>query len=99
MLTDKVKSGLLLDVVVRKCSSILKLLSGENETLLVGGDALLVLDLRLDHVDGVRGLHLEGDCERAMLAAACAVGVDEKEIFENYQRGVRGIRERRSKTA
>jgi hypothetical protein len=62
-LTNKVKSGLLLDVVVRKCSSILKLLSSENETLLIGRDALLVLDLGLDHIDGVRGLHLEGDCE------------------------------------
>ena len=32
-----------------------------NETLLVWGNALLVLDLALHIVDGVRGLDLEGD--------------------------------------
>jgi len=48
----------LLDVVVRERAAILELLAREDEALLVGGDALLVLDLRLDHVDGVRGLHL-----------------------------------------
>jgi hypothetical protein len=42
---DKVKSGLLLDVVVRKGSAILELLAGEDESLLVRGDTLLVLDL------------------------------------------------------
>jgi hypothetical protein len=51
----------LLDVVVREGAAILELLAGENQALLVGGDALLVLDLRLDIVDGVRGLDLEGD--------------------------------------
>ena len=42
---DKVKSGFFLDVVVREGATILKLLSGENETLLVGRNAFLVLDL------------------------------------------------------
>ena len=51
----------LLDVVVRESAAILELLAGEDQALLVGGDALLVLDLRLDIVDGVRGLDLEGD--------------------------------------
>jgi hypothetical protein len=36
-------------------------LAGETETLLVGGDALLVLDLGLDGVDGVGGLNFKGD--------------------------------------
>ena len=35
---------LLLDVVVRKGTSILKLLAREDEALLVRGDTLLVLD-------------------------------------------------------
>ena len=35
--------------------------TSEDETLLVGRDALLVLDLGLDVVDGVRGLHFERD--------------------------------------
>jgi hypothetical protein len=51
----------LLNVVVGKRAAILKLLAGENETLLVGRDALLVLDLGLDIVDRVRRLNLEGD--------------------------------------
>merc|ERR1711977_420046 len=44
----KVKGGLLLDVVVLKGAAILELLASEDETLLVRGDALLVLDLGLD---------------------------------------------------
>ena len=55
------ESGLLLDVVVREGAAVFKLLSGENQTLLVRRNAFLVLNLRLDIVDGVGGLHLEGD--------------------------------------
>jgi len=51
----------LLNVVVRESAAILELLAGEDQALLVGGNALLVLDLGLDIVDGVRGLDLEGD--------------------------------------
>merc|ERR1711985_47964 len=58
----QVKRALLLDVVVRKGAAVLKLLASENETLLIRGDSLLVLDLRLHIVDGVRRLHLKGDC-------------------------------------
>ena len=55
------KGGLLLDVVVGKSTAVLKLLAGEDQALLVWGNALLVLDLALDIVDGVAGLDLEGD--------------------------------------
>ena len=41
--------------------SILQLLAREDQPLLVGGNALLVLDLGLHVLDGVRRLHLEGD--------------------------------------
>jgi len=41
----QMESGLLLDVVVRKCASILKLLASEDKSLLIGGNALLILDL------------------------------------------------------
>ena len=58
---DEVEGGLLLDVVVRKGAAILKLLSGEDETLLVRGDSLFVLDLLLDVVNGVAGLDIKGD--------------------------------------
>ena len=55
------QSGLLLDVVVGQGSAILELLAGEDQALLVWRNALLVLDLCLNVVDGVRGLHLQGD--------------------------------------
>ena len=57
----KVKGGLLLDVVVREGAAVLKLLAREDQALLVRGDALLVLNLSLHVVDGVRRLHLKGD--------------------------------------
>ena len=55
------KSGLLLDVVVGQSPTILQLLPSENETLLVRRNALLVLNLGFDIVDGVRGFNLQGD--------------------------------------
>ena len=55
------KGGLLLDVVVAEGTSVLELLSSENETLLVWRDTLFVLDFGLDVLDGVRRLHFQGD--------------------------------------
>ena len=71
------QSRLLLDVVVGEGAAILELLAGEDETLLVRRNALLVwatldaklaastaphtLNLGLHIVDGVRRLHLKGD--------------------------------------
>lgn len=55
------KGRLLLNVVVGKGATILKLLSCENQALLVGRNALLVLDLGLDVVDGIAGLDLKSD--------------------------------------
>lgn len=51
----------LLDIVVREGATILELFSGEDESLLVRGDALLVLNFRLDIVDSVGGFDIEGD--------------------------------------
>jgi len=53
--------GLLLDIVVGEGAAILELLAGENQSLLVRRNTLLVLDLRLNIVDGVGRLNLEGD--------------------------------------
>jgi hypothetical protein len=50
-----------LDVVVRKSPAIFKLLASEDESLLIGWDTLLVLDLGLDVLDRVRRLDVEGD--------------------------------------
>ena len=58
---DEMESALLLDVVIGKGSSVLKLLSGEDQALLIRGDTLLILDLGLDVVNGIRRLDLEGD--------------------------------------
>src|SRR6202142_3664564 len=58
---DQMKGRFFLNVVIRKCSAVLELLSGKNETLLIGRNALLVLNLRLHIVDGVRGLDLQRD--------------------------------------
>merc|ERR1719278_80189 len=57
----QVEGGLLLDVVVRQSPSVLQLLAGKDQPLLIRRDSLLVLDLGLDILDGVRGLDLEGD--------------------------------------
>ncbi|CAM9354122.1 unnamed protein product, partial [Ectocarpus sp. 8 AP-2014] len=52
---------LLLDVVVRQGAAVLQLLAGEDQTLLVRGDTLLVLDLLLHAVDRVRRLDVKSD--------------------------------------
>jgi hypothetical protein len=57
-----VERGLLLNVVVGQGATILKLLASKDQALLVRRDTLLILDLRFDIVDGIRGLNLEGDC-------------------------------------
>jgi len=57
----EMEGGLLLNVVVAKGPAVLKLLSGEDQSLLVGWDTFLVLDLGLDVLNGVRWLDIEGD--------------------------------------
>ena len=57
----KMECGLLLNVVVRKGTTIFELLTSEDETLLVRRNTLLVLNLSLDVVDGIRRFHLQGD--------------------------------------
>ena len=47
------ESRLLLNIVIRESATVLELLAGEDQALLVGGDALLVLNLGLDVVNGV----------------------------------------------
>lgn len=50
-----------LDVVVGEGASVLQLLAGEDQSLLVWRDAFLILDLGLDVLDGVGRLHLQSD--------------------------------------
>nr|POE59612.1 hypothetical protein CFP56_19131 [Quercus suber] len=58
---NEVKSGLFLNIVVGESTAVFQLLSGEDQSLLIGRDAFLVLDLGLHVVDGVGALHLQGD--------------------------------------
>jgi len=57
----QVKGGLLLYVVVAERATVFELFAGKDQTLLVGGNPFLVLDLGLDIIDSVRGLDLKGD--------------------------------------
>ena len=57
----QMEGALLLDIVVSQGSVVLQLLAGKNQPLLVRGDALFILDLGLDVLDGVGGLHVQGD--------------------------------------
>ena len=58
---NQVKSRLLLDIVIGKSATVLKLLAGEDQSLLIRRNTLLVLDLGLNIVDGIAGLDLKGD--------------------------------------
>lgn len=51
----------LLNVVVGQRASIFELLPSKDETLLIRGNALLVLNLDLDIINSVAGLNVERD--------------------------------------
>jgi len=59
---DQVECGFLLNVVVRECSAVLKLLSGKNESLLIWWDSFFVLDLGFDIFDGIGWLDIKCNC-------------------------------------
>lgn len=56
---NQMESALLLNVVVAQSATILQLLTSKDQTLLVRWNAFLVLDLRLDVINGIRGLHFQ----------------------------------------
>jgi hypothetical protein len=58
---DQVKSRLLLDVVIRESSTVFKLLSGEDESLLIWRDSFFVLDFGFDIFNGISGLDIQCD--------------------------------------
>ena len=55
------QSEFLLNVVIAEGASILQLLSGKDQSLLIRGNSFLVLDLGLDVVDRVRRLDIQGN--------------------------------------
>lgn len=50
---DEVKCRFFLDIVIRECSAVLKLLSGKYEPLLVWWDTFFILDFAFNVVDGI----------------------------------------------
>ena len=50
-----------MNVVIGESATILKLLSSEDESLLIRRDSFFVLNLCLDVVDGVRSFNIESD--------------------------------------
>jgi len=48
-----VEGGLLLDIIVGERTPVLQLFAGEDESLLIRGNALLVLDFLLDPLNRV----------------------------------------------
>ena len=57
----EMESGLFLDVIIAESTTVLKLLSGKNEALLIGRNALLVLNLGLDVLDAIWSFDIESD--------------------------------------
>merc|ERR1719232_2576101 len=58
---NQMQGAFLLNVVIRKGSSILQLLSSKDQSLLIWRNSFLVLDLSFDIFNGVRWLNLKGD--------------------------------------
>jgi hypothetical protein len=56
------QSSVVLDVIVGESAAVFKLLAAEDEALMLGMDALPIIDLVLDGVDGVGGLDFKSDC-------------------------------------
>ena len=52
----------LLDIIVRKSTAVFELLAGENQALLIGRYAFLVLDFGLDVINSVTRLNLKSYC-------------------------------------
>jgi hypothetical protein len=68
---DEMESRFLLNVVITQSTSVLELLSGEDESLLIWGNPLFVLNLGLDVIDSVGRLDFESDlsgCRRLIPA-------------------------------
>jgi hypothetical protein len=73
---NQMESRLLLDIVVGKGASVFQLLSSEDKTLLIRWNSLLILDLGLYIIDGIRRLDIKGD------------GLTRKGFNENLHGGV-----------
>ena len=59
---NQVESRFFLDVIVRESTSVFQLLSSENQSLLIGGNSFLILNLLFHSLDSIRGFNFESDC-------------------------------------
>jgi len=59
---DQVESWFFLNVVIGKSSSIFKLLSSKDESLLIWWDTFFVLDFGFYIFNGISWLNIKGDC-------------------------------------
>ena len=57
----KMQSTLLLDIIIRECTAILQLFPSKNQSLLVRWNSLLILNLTLDVINGIRRFHFKRD--------------------------------------
>jgi len=55
------EGAFLLNVIVTQSSAVFQLFSGEDESLLIGGNTFLVLNLGLDIINGVAGFNIKSD--------------------------------------
>merc|ERR1719199_523610 len=58
---NQMQRRFLLDIVIGQSATVFQLLTGKDQSLLIGWDALLVLDLRLDVVNGIARFNIESD--------------------------------------
>merc|ERR1712161_108854 len=58
---DKVKGRFLLNVVVGKSTAIFELFAGKDQSLLIWGNSLLILNLGLNILNGVGGFDLQSN--------------------------------------
>jgi hypothetical protein len=58
---NQMESGFFLDIVVRKSSSILKLLSSKDKSLLIWWDTFLILDFSFNVLNGVSWLNVKSN--------------------------------------
>ena len=74
------ESRILMDFVVGEDSAVLELIASEDESHLIGRDAVLVLDLCLDVFNGVRELDLKGGAQTSdMLQEDFSAALDQRD--------------------
>jgi hypothetical protein len=72
----QVQGGFLLDVIIAQGATVFQLLSRKDQALLIWWDSLLVLNLRLDIVNGIGRLDIQRD------------GLARQSLYKNLRVGI-----------